>query len=134
MRLDSGWLAPPRRATRGVAPSPSKHPRKFVLAFAGAFVVAFAAPAVAQAPSPSPQALLHEYRCYICHSDAEAKAGPAYVDVAAKYRGRPGAVAKVAATIKRGSHGGGPWHMPPHPEVSDAEAKVMARYILSLKP
>jgi cytochrome c551/c552 len=34
---------------------------------------------------------------------------------------------------EKGSHGNGPWHMPPHPEVSDADAKAMVRYILSLK-
>ncbi len=28
---------------------------------------------------------------------------------------------------------GGPWHMPPHPEVSAAQARVMADYILSLR-
>jgi cytochrome c len=78
-------------------------------------------------------ALLHEYKCYICHSDNEAKAGPAYVDVAAKYRNRPNAVATVAAVVRKGAHGGGPWHMPPHPEVSSADARTIANYILSLK-
>lgn len=29
--------------------------------------------------------------------------------------------------------GEGPWHMPPHPEVSDADARRMVRYILSLQ-
>jgi len=27
----------------------------------------------------------------------------------------------------------GPWRMPPHPEVSQADAREMVRYILSLK-
>jgi len=81
----------------------------------------------------SPQALLHEYKCYICHADKETKTGPAYVDVAAKYRGNRKAVAAVAAVVKKGANHGGPWHMPPHPEVSDAEAERMAHYILSLK-
>jgi cytochrome c len=78
-------------------------------------------------------ALLHKYKCYICHADSEPKAGPAYVDVAAVYRGNPKATAILVALIKKGAHGAGPWHMPPHPEVSDAEARKMARYILSLK-
>ena len=82
----------------------------------------------------APRALLQQYKCYICHADTETKAGPAYVDVAAKYRGAPQAEAMVAAVIRKGLQGGGPWHMPPHPEVSAADARTMARYILSLKP
>jgi cytochrome c len=78
-------------------------------------------------------ALLEKYKCYICHADHEPKAGPAYVDVATMYRGNPKAAAMLAAIVKKGAHGGGPWHMPPHPEVSDAEAMKMVRYILSLK-
>jgi cytochrome c len=78
--------------------------------------------------------LLTAYKCYICHADDVTKAGPAYVDVAAAYHGDPDAVGRIAAIIRRGQHGGGPWHMPPHPEVSKAEAQVMARYILSLDP
>ena len=89
--------------------------------------------AVGVAQAQVPQALLEQYRCYICHSNDETKTGPAYVDVAGKYRGNPRAVAIVAAVVRKGAHGAGPWHMPPHPEVSDADAKKMARYILSLK-
>lgn len=97
-----------------------------------AFVAAMATPggAIAQAP----QTLLQHYNCYICHADKEAKTGPAYVDVAAKYGGNPQAVTIVAARVRKGVHGGRPWHMPPHPEVSEADAERMARYILSLDP
>ncbi len=85
------------------------------------------------AGAQAPQALLQQYKCYLCHADFEAKTGPAYVDVAARYRGDPKAVATVAAMIRNGVRGNAPWHMPPHPEVSDANARAMARYILSLK-
>jgi cytochrome c len=78
-------------------------------------------------------ALLTKYRCYVCHGDDEAKAGPAFADVAARDRGDPKAPSRLAALIRKGAHGGGPWHMPPHPEVSAAEARTMSRYILSLK-
>jgi cytochrome c551/c552 len=93
-------------------------------------IAAFAAPKAAGAEEP--RALLQHYKCYVCHSDTESRTGPAYTDVAAKYRGRARAVPEVAAVIRKGARSGGPWHMPPHPEVSDAEAKAMARYILSL--
>lgn len=76
--------------------------------------------------------LLTEHKCYICHSDYEAKAGPAYVDVAAQFRGRREAEEVIAAEIRNGIRGGGPWHMPPHPEVSANEARAIARYIMSI--
>lgn len=76
--------------------------------------------------------LLTQYKCYICHADRETKAGPAYADVAAYFRDRRDATATIAREIRRGLRRGGPWHMPPHPEVSPAEARTIARYILSL--
>jgi cytochrome c551/c552 len=77
--------------------------------------------------------MLQHYKCYVCHANDETRTGPAYADVAAHYRGNPKAVAVLEATIKRGAHGTGPWHMPPHPEISNADARTMARYILSLR-
>jgi len=50
---------------------------------------------VAQGQSQAPQELLRQYKCYICHADDETKTGPAYVDVAARYRGNPQAVASL---------------------------------------
>jgi cytochrome c len=89
--------------------------------------------AVGTAHAQDPQVLLQRYKCYICHADQETRTGPAYVDVAARYRGSPNAVSALAAVVRQGAHGAGPWHMPPHPEVSEADAKKMVRYILSLK-
>ncbi len=89
--------------------------------------------AVGIAHAQAPQELLQQYKCYLCHANDETRTGPAYVDVAGKYRGNPRALAIVAAVVRKGAHGPGPWHMPPHPEVSDVDAKKMARYILSLK-
>jgi cytochrome c551/c552 len=90
---------------------------------------------VAAAPvdAPTARALLERNKCYLCHADNEPKTGPAYVDVATRYRGDPRAASMLIATVKRGAHGAGPWHMPPHPELSDADTKLMVRYILSLK-
>ena len=88
---------------------------------------------VPEAGAQAPQALLKRYRCEVCHAERETKTGPAYVDVAARYRGDPKAAARLTAEVKRGAHGAGPWHMPPHPEVSDADAGTMVQYILSLR-
>jgi cytochrome c len=86
--------------------------------------------AAAAEPPPS----LTRYRCYICHSDQDPLAGPAFVDVAKSYGGRRDAIDSIARDIRDGVRTGGPWHMPPHPEVSPAEARAMARYIMSLHP
>jgi len=91
------------------------------------------AQAQSQSQAQAAQELLRQYKCYICHADDETKTGPAYVDVAGRYRGNPQAVAIVSGVVRKGASSGGPWHMPPHPEISSREATTMARYILSLK-
>ena len=95
-----------------------------------ALITTLASAVAAAAP---PTALLEKYRCTTCHAEREALAGPAWVDVAARYRGKAHAEATVAAGIRAGIASGGPWHMPPHPEISPAEAATLARYILQLK-
>ena len=88
--------------------------------------------AVPEGRAQSPQALLEHYKCNSCHAEREVGTGPAFVDVASKYRGDPEAAAALTVAVKQGAHGAGPWHMPPHPEVSGEEARAMARYIMSL--
>lgn len=100
---------------------------------AAAFVGGASIACIAHAQDERAVALLHQYKCYVCHADRETKTGPAYADVAAWYEGVAGAKSRVAAVIRKGAHGGGPWHMPPHPEVSEADARTMAHYILSVR-
>jgi len=79
------------------------------------------------------EALLKKYNCTACHQNAVKLVGPAYKDVAAKYKGQP-MTDKLAAKIRAG--GAGNWGqipMPPHPQVSEADAKKMATYILAVK-
>ena len=87
----------------------------------------------AAAAGPDVQQLLTQYRCSICHAERETLAGPSYADIAAAYRNQKQAATLLAARIRVGAHGGGLWHMPPHPEVSKAAADAMARYILTVK-
>jgi cytochrome c551/c552 len=96
------------------------------LALAVLFTAAWAA-------GTSPHMLLEKYRCTICHAESEVSAGPTWVDIATYYRGKRQANQLVADKIRLGSHSGGPWHMPPHPEISAADATTMARYILAIK-
>ena len=69
-----------------------------------------------------------------CHAVAQKVIGPAYKDVAAKYAGQPDAVAKLVPKVMKG--GSGVWGavpMPANPQVSEAEAKQLVAWILTLK-
>jgi cytochrome c len=60
--------------------------------------------------------------------------GPAYQEVAAKYRGDKTAEAKLVEKVKKG--GVGVWGqvpMPPNGAVPDADIKALVKWILSLK-
>ena len=73
-------------------------------------------------------------RCAACHSNDKQVVGPAYVEVAAKYKGDAGAAAKLMEKVKKGGQGvWGPVPMPPNPSVSDADLKTIVTYILALK-
>jgi len=79
--------------------------------------------------------LTKKYNCVACHAETTKKIGPAYRDVAKKYAGVAGDTAgALAAKIRKGGSGQwGPIPMPPHPQVSEADARAMATYILGLK-
>ena len=97
-------------------------------------IAGLAASGIAAAADPDVPAMMQKHGCNLCHSDRETMAGPSWVDIAEAYRGKPRAEAKLVAVVKKGVHGGGPWPMPPLPEVPDAEAKQIVRYILRQKP
>jgi cytochrome c len=78
--------------------------------------------------------LLKKSGCTACHANDKKVVGPAYKDVAAKYKGAAGAAAKLAEKVKKGGQGvWGPVPMPPNPTISDADMKTMVAYILALK-
>jgi cytochrome c len=62
--------------------------------------------------------------CLNCHDVSAKKVGPAYKDVAAKYKGDANAGGMLAAKLKEGKS---------HPKVaaSDAEIKAAVEYVLS---
>ena len=64
--------------------------------------------------------------CLNCHEVDKKKVGPAYKEVAAKYKGDKGAAGKLIAKIKEGKT---------HPKVqaTDAELKSAVGYVLSTK-
>ena len=72
--------------------------------------------------------------CAACHAVDKKIVGPAYQDVAAKYRGDSTALAKLTQKVKAG--GAGVWGqvpMPPNSQVPDADIKALVSWILTLK-
>lgn len=97
-------------------------------------VLALALSTAAASPAFADQALATAKNCMACHAVANKVVGPAFKDVAAKYKDDKGAVDKLAAKIMKG--GSGVWGaipMPANPQVNDAEAKKLAAWVLSQK-
>jgi cytochrome c len=98
------------------------------IAAAAALVVAGAAQA------QSAEDLLKKHGCTACHAVDKKLVGPAYNDVANKYKGDAGAAAKLAEKVKKGGSGvWGPVPMPPNPQVPDGDIKTMVTHIVGLK-
>lgn len=80
--------------------------------------------------------LLTKHACTACHAIDKKMVGPAYNDVAAKYRNDPKAATVLFDSVKKGSTGKWappPVPMPPNDKVPDADIKAMVSYILTLK-
>jgi cytochrome c len=91
-----------------------------------------AACAIATLPAMADLALATAKNCLACHNMDKKVVGPAYKDVAAKYRGDKSAPARLATKVMEG--GGGVWgvvKMPSNPQVSEAEAKKLVAWVLS---
>ncbi|GGX76962.1 c-type cytochrome [Massilia dura] len=72
--------------------------------------------------------------CMACHAVANKLVGPSYRDVAAKYAGQKDAEAKLVTKVIKG--GAGVWGaipMPPSPQVSEADAHTLVKWILDQK-
>ena len=78
------------------------------------------------------EALLKKHNCTACHQIDKKVVGPAYKDVAKKYKGQKGIALKLAEKVKKGGQGAwGPVPMPPNAQVPDADIKKMVEFILS---
>jgi cytochrome c len=72
--------------------------------------------------------------CMSCHSVDAKILGPSFKDVAKKYAGDKTAEAKLATKVMKGSSGvWGAIPMPANAQVSDAEAKTLVKWVLSVK-
>lgn len=71
--------------------------------------------------------------CVACHAIDKKVVGPAFNDVAKKYKGDAGAAAHLDNVIAKGGKGvWGPMPMPPAPNASEADRKELVSFILGL--
>ena len=80
------------------------------------------------------EALAKKYNCLLCHAVDKKVVGPAYKDVAEKYKGDPKALDTLVKKVKGG--GSGVWGsvpMPPNSAVPDEDIKTLVQWVLSLQ-
>jgi cytochrome c551/c552 len=78
-------------------------------------------------------AIIARSDCRTCHTVDQRSAGPAFRQVAERYRGDSAALDRLAQKVIAG--GGGVWgetNMPAHPGLTPAEAATVVQYVLSL--
>jgi len=87
---------------------------------------------VGVATAQADQALAAKNNCMACHAVDKKLVGPSYQDVARKYAGT--SADALAASIRKGGAGKwGPIPMPAQPQLSEADARKLATWILSTK-
>lgn len=70
--------------------------------------------------------------CMACHQVERNALGPSFKDISAKYKSRPDAVSYLSQSIKNGGAGRwGPMPMPAQKQLTDAQAKELAVWILT---
>ena len=107
--------------------------KKTMIAVATAAGVLLGGTASAAVDAAKAKQLAQKYNCLACHAEDKKLVGPAYKEVAKKYKGDAGAEAKLEGKVKAG--GSGVWGaipMPPN-NVPDADIKVLVEWILSLQ-
>ena len=83
-------------------------------------------------PVLADEALAKKHNCTSCHAIDKKLVGPAYKDVAAKYKGQ-NVAAKLEDKVKKGGSGvWGPIPMPPNAAVPDADIKKLVDWVLKL--
>lgn len=87
-------------------------------------------------PALADEAIVKKARCVACHAVDQKRVGPAYKEVAAKYKGDSKAPAMLFDKVRQG--GSGTWGtvpMLPHPadKISDADLKAAVAWILALE-
>ncbi len=84
------------------------------------------------APAQADEALATKHNCLACHQVDKKSVGPAYKDIAKKYKGQ-NVAAKLEEKVKKG--GSGVWGqvpMAPNPTVPDADLRKLVSWILAM--
>lgn len=84
-------------------------------------------------PSVASADLAKQKNCLACHAMDKKLVGPAYKDIAAKYKADKNAQATLVKKIREG--GVGVWGqipMPANPQVNEQEAQALAKWVLSM--
>jgi len=98
------------------------------------FALAAVATALSSGSALASAELAQKKNCMACHAVDKKVVGPAYKDVAAKYKGQKDAEAKLAEKIVKGGSGvWGPVPMPANTQVSADEAKQLAQWVMATK-
>lgn len=107
---------------------------KVVIGIAAAALMLAGTASAAGVDATAAQALAQKSACLACHTVDKKLVGPAYKDVAKKYKGDKTAEAKLIEKVKKGGSGvWGPIPMPANsPQVKDADIKTLVQWVLSM--
>lgn len=96
-------------------------------------IAAAAALAMSAGVASADYAMAQKNGCLSCHQIDKKVVGPAFKEVAKKYKGDAKAEEHLVSVIKKGGKGvWGPVPMIAHPQMSDETAKKLAAWVLSL--
>jgi cytochrome c len=90
----------------------------------------------APAQAADGEAIVKKARCIACHAVDQKRVGPAYKDVAAKYRGDTKIAPVLFDKVRHGGSGNwGQIPMIPHPadKISDEDLKAAIQWVLALE-
>lgn len=96
--------------------------------------IAATALAGAAAVAGTPEEAMTKAGCVACHAKDKKLVGPAYKEIAARYKGQNNAVATLTEKVRKGGKGSfGQIPMSPNPadKISDAELKAAVEFILA---
>jgi cytochrome c len=127
----TSWLPGGNAEATLPAPTPPGPAAEEKASPSGAQQAATGGPGRASAGEPSE--LIAKYGCTGCHAIDHRVVGPAFKEVAAKYRSQQ-AEDRLVEKVRRG--GAGVWGsipMAPNPQVPDAELHAIVRWILTLQ-
>jgi cytochrome c len=85
--------------------------------------------------APGGYEIAKQNACLGCHTVDRKLVGPAFRDIAAKYKGDAGAQARLEKKVREG--GAGVWGvipMPSHPRMSDGEIRTVVAWVLAGAP